>query len=101
MSVAPPKRAKRHPFALVALFVLLLAAQSLLIIHRIEHAGVGGGIDCALCLAADHQSGAAPVLTLTLVPPLADTVAAVPVAAPASVPRLPYRSRAPPRTLAT
>jgi len=91
----------RYRFAVLALFFLLLAAQSLLIVHRIEHAGLGGGIDCALCLAADHQSGAAPVLALSLAPSMPDTVAAVLAAAPTSTYRLPYRSRAPPPTFAT
>ncbi|HEX5047123.1 MAG TPA: hypothetical protein VFX89_08395 [Gammaproteobacteria bacterium] len=85
---------------MLALLAVLLAAQALLVVHRIDHASAGHEAACALCVAADHAAG-----------PLADHVPTIvyagsmPVAArlaeraPASILLHAYRSRAPPEYL--
>jgi hypothetical protein len=96
-----PLRAGKRKLVLIALFGLMLAAQALLIAHSIEHAGIGGSADCALCLAADHQSGPATVIVLSFAPSSPEVIEPRLVEAPPVVTRLPYRSRAPPLSLPT
>ncbi|HET7133806.1 MAG TPA: hypothetical protein VFJ95_16240 [Gammaproteobacteria bacterium] len=100
MCVLAGFRARRQRIRVLALFAWLLVAQTLLIVHRIDHASAGHEPACALCVAADHVAGpiAAPIHAIahSSPPPLATH--AVEHSAPSVfVPS--YRSRAPPASL--
>ena len=89
-------RSRRHRVASLVLLSWVLLAQTLLVVHRIDHIRAEHGVTCTLCVAADHT--AAPthqpaVATLSLQPDSVVASAAQPVAA---LVVLPYRSRAPP-----
>jgi hypothetical protein len=89
-------RSPAHRVATIVLFAWLLLAQTLLVVHRVDHSITQHGDVCALCLAADHAAGpvpqpALPVVALEPTP----VVPLVEVAAPV-VTLLSYRSRAPP-----
>ncbi|HET8697174.1 MAG TPA: hypothetical protein VFO94_06800 [Gammaproteobacteria bacterium] len=100
MSLLAGFRARRQRARVLVLLGWLLVAQSLLIVHRIDHASAGHEAACALCVAADHATGpvAEPIhaIAYSSAPPLAAQV--VEHSTPSVfVPS--YRSRAPPASL--
>jgi len=92
-------RLRKRRAVLIVLFGWLLLAQTLLVVHRIDHAKAEHGVLCALCSAADHSAGSAVEIVHSIAPqtpaPVAATVdVSLPVAVASS-----YRSRAPPTYL--
>jgi hypothetical protein len=96
---AAKARVPRRGAGIVLLAAWVFLSQTLLIVHRIDHASRPEGVTCTLCVAADHQAAA-----------VADSPHAIDRPAPASIdfvvsgglgaPTLvPYRSRAPPERL--
>jgi len=91
------KERRRRP-AWLALLALLLVAQTLLVVHRVDHNNAQHNA-CALCVAADHSSALPAAAVHALVPFVPEPV--TPVVAEAARPALivSYRSRAPPSHL--
>ena len=92
-------RSPRHALAVVAILGWVLVSQTLLVVHRIDHNAAEHGVACSLCVAADHQLGAAAHTLPMLAPSKPDVVAPT---LPSAVPRIfaaAYRSRAPPSSL--
>jgi hypothetical protein len=90
-------RSGKHSRGIVALLVCIVLGQSLLVIHRVDHASVGHQVSCALCLAADHQAGGvaqaqAPSLSRSF-----ERVAFIDGPSTSVELALAYQSRAPPR----
>lgn len=90
---------RRRP-AWLALFALLLLAQTLLVVHRVDHNNAQHNA-CALCVAADHSAALPSAAVHALVPSVPELVSAVVAesAHPALI--VSYRSRAPPSHLLT
>lgn len=89
-------RSGRHGLAILVLLGLVLLAEGLLVVHRIDHAGASDSAACVLCSAADQQTAAsaAPLPPKADVSPAAvTTVVGIPAGLPTT---LAYRSRAPP-----
>jgi DUF2946 family protein len=88
---------RRRPALLVLLAVLLLA-QTLLVVHRVDHNNAQHNA-CALCVAADHSAALPAVVVHALVPSVPGSVSSVVAesAHPALI--VSYRSRAPPSYL--
>ena len=88
---------RRRP-AFLALLAFLLLAQTLLVVHRVDHTNAQHNA-CALCVAADHS----PALPVTVVHALShfapERVSAVVAESAQSAPIVSYRSRAPPSHL--
>jgi len=88
---------RRRP-ALLALLAFLLLAQTLLVVHRVDHNNAQHNT-CALCVAADHSAALPSAAAHALVPSVPEPVSAVVAesARPALI--VSYRSRAPPSHL--
>jgi hypothetical protein len=100
-SKATAPRGARHRPALLVLLGWLLLAQTLLVVHTVDHAKVENGAPCALCIAGDHLAGAGTTPVLHLPPPTPNVVAST-VDGTVILPlRAVYRSRAPPTHLRT
>jgi hypothetical protein len=84
--------------ALLALLAFLFLAQTLLVVHRIDHT-TAQHTACALCVAADHSAAppVAAVHALALSPPEPVSFAVADSARPALI--VAYRSCAPPSHL--
>ena len=91
------KERRRRP-AWLALLALLLVAQTLLVVHRVDHNNAQHNA-CALCVAADHSSALPAAAVHALVPSVPAPVTSVVAesARPALI--VSYRSRAPPSHL--
>ena len=89
-------RSRRVRVASLVLLACILLAQTLLVVHRIEHGRPEHGAVCALCVAADHAAAPSHQAAVAISPLVPDTVSAsIPPLAAALV-ILPYHSRAPP-----
>src|SRR6185295_10208114 len=98
-SFAVAMRSRRHRPALLVLLGWLLLAQSLLVVHTVQHATVEKGVSCALCVAGDHLAGASAP-PVHQIPALTPEVVASAVSGSIAVAfRAAYRSRAPPSYL--
>ena len=100
LSFAARWRSRKRRAALLILFGWVLLAQTLLVVHRIDHNATEHGVACALCVAADHLVGGAhaQVSAIDAPEPLAvESTVGVPAARTIVVA---YRSRAPPELLA-
>lgn len=87
---------RRRRFAVVAIAGCVLAAQTLLIAHGVEHTNAESGIGCALCAAAHHQAVTPSVTKFAFAPAPPVTPEAMPVVTRATRIILAYLSRAPP-----
>jgi hypothetical protein len=100
-SFASAVRSRRRRPALLALLAALLLAQTLLVVHGIDHIKAERGVPCALCMASDHLAGGASPPTHYLPPQAPDVVVATVSGSVAVALRSAYRSRAPPQPLQT
>jgi hypothetical protein len=98
-SFAASLRSRRHRLALLLLFGWLLLAQTLLVVHRFDHANAERGAPCTLCVASAHSAGAAVPLAHHIPPPAPDDVASIVRGGAAVALRAAHRSRAPPSYL--
>jgi hypothetical protein len=89
-------RSRRRRPVLLVLFAWLLLAQTLLVVHSVDHIKAERGAPCALCMASDHLAGGAPSATHFVPPPSPDVVASVVGGSVTVAFRAVYRSRAPP-----
>lgn len=89
-------RSRRHRVASLVLLGWVLLAQTLLVVHRIDHNRAEHSVACTLCVVADHS--AAPSHPPAIAAPLSqpDSVVASAAQPVAALVVLPYRSRAPP-----
>ena len=101
LSLVKGVRSPRRRLAVLAVLAWIVAAQSLLVVHRIDHTSLGHHVSCALCIAADHQAGTAEHVDFALSSPLAARVATFIDASAGIDLRVAYRSRAPPYTPST
>ncbi len=97
LSFGAAVRQRRHRAALLALLAWLLLAQSLLIVHGIDHVKAERGAPCALCMASDHLAGGATPSTHYIPPQAPEVVASTVRGSVAVAFRAVYRSRAPPQ----
>jgi hypothetical protein len=100
LSFAARWRSPKRRAAFLVLFGWVLLAQTLLVVHRIDHNATEHGVACALCVAADHLAGGAQthVYAIDAPEPLAvESTVGVPAARTIVVA---HRSRAPPELLA-
>lgn len=88
---------RRRP-ALLALLAFLLLAQTLLVVHRIDHNNAQHNA-CALCAAADHSAALPGAAAHALVPSVPEPVASVVAESTQPALIVSYRSRAPPSHL--
>ena len=95
-SFAVALRGRRHRAALLVLFGWLLLAQTLLVVHTVDHAKVENGAPCVLCMAGDHLAGGAAPPVQHIPPPAPEAVASTVSGSIAVAFRAAYRSRAPP-----
>jgi hypothetical protein len=88
---------RRRP-TVFALLAFLLLAQTLLVVHRIDHTNAQHSA-CAVCVAADHSAALPAAAVHALVPSSPEPVSSV--VAESTLPALivSYRSRAPPSHL--
>jgi hypothetical protein len=96
LRLARELRSGRHVCGIITTLACVAIAQSLLVVHRIDHASTGHQVSCALCLAADHLPGAGEQPSEL---PVAPTIEPIEFVAWPSVSvelALPYQSRAPP-----
>jgi len=98
-SFAAALRSRRHRSALLVLFGWLLLAQTLLVVHRVDHANAERGAPCTLCVASTHSAGAPAPLAHYIPPPTPDVVDSIVSGGVAVAFRAAYRSRAPPSYL--
>ena len=84
--------------AVLALLAFLLLAQTLLVVHRVDHTNAQPHA-CALCVAADHSAALPGAAVHALVPSLPEPAAFVVAEAAHSAIIVSYRSRAPPSHL--
>jgi len=98
-SFATALRRRRRRSALLVLFGWLLLAQTLLVVHRVDHANAERGAPCTLCVASTHTAGAPAPLAQHVAPPTPDVVAEPAGGSVAAAFRAAYRSRAPPSYL--
>jgi hypothetical protein len=91
-------RSRRHRFAVLVVAGWVLAAQTLLVVHGIEHDNAGG-VTCALCAAAHHQTVAPAIPTHAAAHSPPDPVENVVGISRDVLRALPYHSRAPPADL--
>ena len=85
---------------MLVLLGCVLLAQTLLVVHRIDHNATKHGVTCVLCVAADHLAGGPPAHIYAI-----DAPEPLPVEATVGLPTtrlitVPYRSRAPPELFA-
>ena len=88
---------RRRP-ALLALLAFLLLAQTLLVVHRIDHNNVQHNA-CALCVAADHSTAMPAAAVHALVPSVPEPASFAVAKSTRSALIVAYRSRAPPSHL--
>ena len=98
-SFAAALRSRRHRSALLVLLGWLLLAQTLLVVHTVQHATVEKGVSCALCVAGDHLAGASAPPVHQIPAPTPEVVASSVSGSVAVAFRAAYRSRAPPAYL--
>ena len=98
-SFAVALRSRRHRAAMFVLLGWLLLAQSLLVVHTVDHATVEKGVPCALCMAGDHLAGAAAPPVHQIPPPTPEATTSTVSGSIAVAFRAAYRSRAPPAYL--
>ena len=98
-SFAVALRSRRQRTALLVLLGWLLLAQSLLVVHTVQHATVEKGVSCALCVAGDHLAGASAAPVHHVPAPAPEAVASTVSGSIAVAFRAAYRSRAPPAYL--
>jgi hypothetical protein len=98
-SFAVALRSRRHRSALLVLLGWLLLAQTLLVVHTVDHAKVENGAPCVLCMAGDHLAGATASPVHQIPPPTPEAVASTVSGSIAVSFRAAYRSRAPPAHL--
>ena len=91
------KERRRRP-ALLALLALLLFAQTLLVVHRVDHNNAQHNA-CALCVAADHSAALPAAAVHALVPSVPEAVSSVVAESTSPALIVAYRSRAPPSHL--
>jgi hypothetical protein len=101
MSLIEGVRSPRRRLAVLALLACIVFAQSLLVVHRIDHTSVGHNVSCALCLAADHQAGTLSHTDFVLPSPLCECIVSFADASAGIDLIVAYRSRAPPYTSST
>jgi hypothetical protein len=89
-------RSRRRRPAVLALLAVLLLAQTLLVVHGIDHIKAERGAPCALCMASDHLAGGAPSFAHYVPPQAPDVITAVVSGSVTVAFRAAYRSRAPP-----
>jgi hypothetical protein len=95
-SFAVALRSRRRRSALLVLLGCLLLAQSLLVVHTVQHATVEKGVSCALCAAGDHLAGASAPPVHHIPAPTPEAVASTVGGSIAVAFRAAHRSRAPP-----
>ena len=100
LSFAARWRSPKRRAAIAVLFAWVLLAQTLLVVHRIDHNATEHGVACALCVAADHLAGDAPAHIYAIDPPEPLSVESALSLPRARITVVAYRSRAPPRFLA-
>jgi hypothetical protein len=88
---------RRRP-AVLALLAFLLLAQTLLVVHRVDHNNAQHNA-CALCVAADHSAALPAAAVHALVHSVPEPVSAVAAESAHSALIVSYRSRAPPSHL--
>ncbi len=93
-------RSPRRAFAVLAILGWVLVSQTLLVVHRIDHNATEHGVACSLCVAADHQLGAAAHTLPVLEPSKPDEATSTLAVTAPRTSAVPYRSRAPPSPLA-
>jgi hypothetical protein len=90
-------RARRRSATSLVLLGWLLVAQTVLVVHRIDHNAADHNTLCAACVAADQSADVASAPVVATVPQAPTPVAAA-VAESAGTPTfVSYRSRAPPK----
>jgi hypothetical protein len=89
-------RSRRFRVASLVLLAYLLLAQTLLVVHRVDHSRPEHGTVCALCVAADHAAVLGHQAAVATSPSVPDTVSASIRPLAAALVILSYRSRAPP-----
>jgi hypothetical protein len=99
LSFAARLRSRQRRVAVLTLFAWVLVAETLLVVHRIDHNTAGHGVTCALCSAADHLAGTAVTAIHAIDPPAPIAVAATVCLSLSVAIRFPYHSRAPPQHL--
>jgi hypothetical protein len=95
-SFATAVRSRRRRPAVLALLAMLLLAQTLLVVHGIDHIKAERGAPCVLCMASHHLAGGASSPAHYVPPPAPDVIVAVVSGTVAAPFRAVYRSRAPP-----
>ena len=97
--LAASLRTRRRRPAVLALLAFLFLAQTLLVVHRIDHNNNAQHNACALCVAADHAATApgAAVHAAAFSPPEHVSFAVADATRSALI--VAYRSRAPPSYL--
>ena len=96
--LATSLRVRRRRPVLLALLAFLLLAQSLLVVHRIDHNNAQHNA-CALCVAADHSAALPGASVHALVPSVPEPFFSVVAESTHSALIVSYRSRAPPSHL--
>ncbi len=99
-SFAARWRSPKRRTAILVLFGWVLLAQTLLVVHRIDHNATEHGVACALCVAADHLAGGAQVQLHAIDAPESLDVESTVGTPTTRLAVVAYRSRAPPPTLA-
>ena len=89
-------RSHRRRLFTLAIFGWILVAQSLLVVHSIEHSNADGGATCVLCAAAHHDAAMGSVPQFAIVPQRPEPLPVVPAVSYAARVLPAYRSRAPP-----
>jgi len=95
-SFAVAMQSRRHRPALLVLLGWLLLAQSLLVVHTVQHATLEKGVSCTLCVAGDHLAGVSAAPVHHIPPPTPEAIASTASGSIAVAFRAAYRSRAPP-----
>jgi hypothetical protein len=96
---AARSRVPRRGAGVFLLLAWVFLSQTLLIVHRIDHAKKPEGVTCTLCVAADHQAAAVAEAAHAIHAPDTAFVASSISGAPRAPSLLSYRSRAPPARL--
>jgi len=96
--LATSLKVRRRRPALLALLAFLLFAQTLLVVHRIDHNNAQHNA-CAVCVAADHSAALPSAAVHALVPTVPEAVSVVLAESAHPALTVSYRSRAPPSHL--
>jgi len=88
---------RRRP-AVLALLAFLLLAQTLLVVHRIDHTNAQHSA-CAVCVAADHSAALPGAAVHAFAPSVPEPVSSVVAESTHPTLVVSYRSRAPPSHL--